>query len=120
MSKQSEYRNSWFKIIKKWQESGLTQAQFCRDKKYNQGTFSKWKLIFEFKKDHEFNKSSKLSKPEAQAIKFLPVSVKPEYPITNNYSASVIAKVQFNQTAITIFKGADFETLMALFKAMGI
>lgn len=120
MSKQFEYRNSWFKIIKKWQESGLTQAQFCREKKYNQGTFSKWKLIYEFKKDHESNKSLKLSNQELQAVKFLPVSVKPEYPIANNSNASIIAKVQFSQTEITIFRGADFETLTALFKAMDV
>ena len=34
----------WEDQVKAWEESGLSQAEYCREKNINKGLFSKWKI----------------------------------------------------------------------------
>jgi hypothetical protein len=39
-----QQKHNWQEIINLWNRSGLTQAEFCREKNINQNLFSKWKV----------------------------------------------------------------------------
>lgn len=49
---------TWRKILKRWSESGLSQAEFCRRNGWRESEFSRWKIKLA-KTDAQRNQSSK-------------------------------------------------------------
>jgi hypothetical protein len=47
-----EREKVWRKTLEDWQASGLTQADFCREKGLKENSFSSWKKVLE-KRDRE-------------------------------------------------------------------
>ncbi len=48
----SEREKVWRKTLEDWQASGLSQAEFCREKALKENSFSSWKKVIE-KRDRE-------------------------------------------------------------------
>lgn len=44
-TRDKEKEKIWRATIKRWQSSGKSQAQFCRDEGLNENTFSSWKKV---------------------------------------------------------------------------
>ena len=116
MPKNYKNQDQWFKIVKSWTESNLTQAEFCRNNNFASTTFAKWKMKYQVQQSKEFKNKTQKNSQLKQNVQFLPITIKQNNPITDIY---IVAKVQAGNNLVSIFKGADFQTLEALFKALG-
>ena len=114
MPRKYKTKDQWFKIVKSWAESNLTQAQFCRNNKLAGTTFAKWKMKYQDQSQQA--KNTKKNSQTNQNVQFLPITIKENNPMTD---ISLVAKVQTGNNLVSIFKGADLQTLEALFRALG-
>jgi len=48
----------WEEHIKNWSKKGISQAEYCRQNKLNQDTFSKWKMKIGKRVDNSFVESA--------------------------------------------------------------
>ena len=114
MSRKYKTKDQWFKIVKSWTESNLTQEKFCQNNKLAGTTFAKWKMKYQDQSQQA--KNIKKNSQTKQNVQFLPITIKENNPMTDIY---LVAKVQTGNNLVSIFKGADLQTLEALFRALG-
>jgi len=68
---QKHSKERMFALIKSWQQSGLSQHQFCKQEKLSTSTFGYWLKKYKYEKADGNNKTKKPDKT------FLPVKVTP-------------------------------------------
>jgi hypothetical protein len=108
----------WRNAIKRQIESGLSQNKFCEREKLSANTFSFWKRLIR-KRDSEKETSGKgifaTGQPGVQP--FIPVVVSETSQRIDTNQHQVVAQVRFACNLVSVFAGADIETLRALFSA---
>ncbi len=115
----------WRQKLKLWRESGMSQAQFCKEHNLNANTLSSWKYII---KDRDILESSA---PPSSKEKLPPTFARIELAEAESVATpSGIAQSGTNSSMITaelinaetgmklrIFSGADQATLAAVLSA---
>ena len=82
MKGMTEKQKQWSQIIKQWSDSGLTQADFCKQHNIEVKRFHAWKYQITNKK-----KLLAASKPKAQPSKFVALTL--ENKATENSSITI-------------------------------
>ena len=105
----------WKIFIEKWQASGLSQRAFCQNNGVGYSTFLKWKS--------RINQTGGSNCPKANTrtknvVKFLPVTLKSSDQPFNFFENTATIKVQTGQHLISIYNGADYNTLKSVFQVI--
>ena len=75
MPQLTKNQQRWQSIIEDWQQSGLSQSQYCRQHRIKVSRFYSWK--------NQLKKKLEQSKPEKQGV-FLPIVVESAQPDTES------------------------------------
>ena len=84
MNGMTEKQKQWSQIIKQWSDSGLTQANFCKQHNIEVKKFHAWKYQITNKK-----KLLAASKPKAQPSKFVALTLENKTTENNTITISV-------------------------------
>jgi hypothetical protein len=100
----------WRKLFADWKASGLTAAQFCRDRQIKQDLFSYWKRVIA-ERDAEAARSARKSRPRpeksaAEPEPFAEVHVKDDAPPAKSARESASLEIVFKSGA-SIKIGSD-------------
>lgn len=108
----------WSRLSKKWERSGLVQAEFCKQENINLKTFGKWRQIV--KSNITRKKIFKNDKQDIShnQLKFLPITISTTSENADLYLPQFAAKIKINQLELQIFNGANYETLKNLLLAL--
>ena len=109
----------WREKVKQWRESGMSQAQFCREQSLNTSTFATWRKIIRHRDLGAPAAGSRKFKPTFAKVEFAEpdlaaATVSMEQPNTN--SSIVTAELINAETGmkLRIFSAADQATLAAV------
>ena len=110
----------WRSAIARQIESGLSQKRFCEREKISANSFSAWKISI--RQQDEGKKPSPKQPAVSDARQpevppFIPVVVSETGHQFDLSRQSAVAEVRFAHIQVSIFAGADTETLCALFSA---
>ena len=134
----------WRQMLTMWQNSGLSQAEFCRQERLNANTFSSWKAIIPERdaeletvkpvvQSHRRNAGPGGRKPHSATPAFVKLEVgdtnSSAEPAGSTVSPALVASSLGNQLAaeliapqsgclVRVFNGADHSTLSALVAAL--
>ncbi len=110
-----------FGTVQRWKESGLSQAAFCRTEGIREQQLSMWKKQFAIREGHKEVQESfvALKVVEQPNVVQTPSGCGDIGPSAGTTSGDVqpvaVAKLCCGETVVTVFAGADVETLRALF-----
>ena len=110
----------WSKLNKKWERSGLAQAEFCRQENISFRTFGKWRQIIKSNLAQKTISKNNQKDIQRDQVKFLPVKINTASENVNLNLFQVVAKVKITQLEFPVFTGADYETLKHLFLALEV
>ena len=104
------------RLLKKWQASGLTQAEFCRRENILEWQFSNWKIqaIKEKAKGEASKQPDKTGFVEIKAEKSKPASSNS----TVSARSRVIAEVHFSGALISILAEAEMSDIKKIITAL--
>ena len=120
LNREAAKEKFWRNAIARQIESGLSQSQFCDREKLRPTTFSSWKMAIQ---QRDANRKQPPNQAPAFALKqtevssFIPVVVSGTNHSLGSSERQAVAELRFGHNLVSIFTGADIETLRALFSA---
>jgi hypothetical protein len=122
----------WRKTLRRWQEGGLTQAEFCRKEGLKVNTFSSWKHVLQARDLHvQWRPEKSQAAPDANPLvnhSFVAVDLTPDDFSSNNRARQSSAGDQPDRLvaeivdaskgrSLRIFQGASADTVSVLISA---
>lgn len=103
-----ETEKYWRRVLLEWEESGLTQAEFCRKKNIRPSTFNHWKIEIakrDLEKKPRAEKRVATAKPLASPSLFIPVVTKDSEKIKSGNNET---SERESNTMQIVFAGGKF------------
>jgi len=100
-------RRFWGAQLRAWQQSGLTQAEFCRRQGVNRHRFHCWKDLLERER---LSEPVPTTAPVLPPVRFVPVTVGPPTPMSAASGGSTRAALTLVTDAYRIEISDDFRT----------
>lgn len=108
----------WREMISKQKRSGVSQKEFCRNNGLKPNTFYSWKKIIHRRNRERANENRRLNREERQnqeyqSRSFVPI-VLPASEVEGQKKKRPIAEIRIGRAEVSVFPGADLESLQAL------
>lgn len=84
-------KENWYKIIKKWKDSGLNQNKFCEENRIKINTFRYWK--YRFKKEETFVELPVIRKTEMNSIEIYLEEKKATIKIRDSFDDNTLSRI---------------------------